>query len=70
VFTADRATVVTGQGATIEVGFQVPLMEGPPREYRLVIQGDAMRDAVSGDKVSTERRSDLNIPPAHGRSPL
>ena len=68
VFRAHLATVATarGSGAT-EVGFQVPLIEGPPRDFRLVLQGDGMRVADSGERVSTERRSDLDIPRAFGR---
>ena len=68
VFRAHLATVATarGSGAT-EVGFQVPLMEGPPRDFRLVLQGDGMRVADSGERVSTERRSNLDIPLAFGR---
>jgi hypothetical protein len=68
VFRAHLATVATAQdsGAT-EVGFQVPLMSGPPRDFKLVVQDDSLRVAASGERVSTERRSTLDIPPAHGR---
>jgi hypothetical protein len=67
VFRADLATVATAQGAATEVGFRVPLMSGPPRDFRLVLHDDGMRVAASGERVSTERRRDLDIPPAHGR---
>ena len=67
-FSAHLATVATDKdsGAT-EVGFQVPVMEGPPRELRLVLHDDDMRVVATGERVSTERRRDLDIPPAHGR---
>lgn len=68
VFRAHLATVATarGSGAT-EVGFQVPLMEGPPRDFRLVLHDAVMRVEPLGEQVSTERRSTLDIPSASGR---
>jgi hypothetical protein len=68
VFRAHLATVATARGSrATEVGFRVPMMSGPPREFRLVLDDDGMRVAASGERVSTERRSDLDIPPAYGR---
>jgi hypothetical protein len=65
VFRAHLATVATGRDSgTTEVGFQVPVMEGPPRDFRLVLHDDSMRVVPSGERVSTERRRDLDIPPA------
>ena len=68
LFRADRATVATARdsGAT-EVGFQVPVMQGPPREFRLVLHDAVMRVGPSGEQVSTERRGTLDIPLAFGR---
>jgi hypothetical protein len=68
VFPAHLATVATARdsGAT-EVGFQVPMIEGPPREFRLVLHDDGMRVVATGERVSTERRRNLDIPPAYGR---
>jgi hypothetical protein len=42
-------------------------MAGPPRDYALVIDGGELRNVASGERVSTERRSDLNISPPHGQ---
>ena len=68
VFRAQLATVAPARDSgPIEVGFQVPVMEGPPRDFRLVLYEDGMRIVASGERVSTERRRDLDIPPAHGR---
>ena len=68
VFRAHLATVATARGSlATEVGFQVPLMEGPPRDFRLVLHDAVMRVADSGERVSTERRSALDIPFAFGR---
>jgi hypothetical protein len=68
VFRAHLATVATARDSGVtEVGFQVPVMEGPPRDFRLVLDHGGMRVAASGERVSTERRRDLDIPPAHGR---
>jgi hypothetical protein len=50
-----------------EVAFQVPVMEGPPREFRLVLHDGGMRVVATGERVSTERRRNLDIPPPHGR---
>jgi hypothetical protein len=68
VFRAHLATVTTAtdSGAT-EVGFQVPVMEGPPREFKLVLHDASMRVVASGERVSTERRSAIDIPFAFGR---
>ena len=67
VFAADRAKVTARNGAATQVEFRVPLMTGPARDYTLVIDGGGLRDAASGEKVPTERRNDLSIPPAHGQ---
>ena len=67
VFAADLAKVTARNGAATQVEFRVPLMAGPPRDYTLVIEGDGLRDAASGERVPTERRNDLNIPPAHSQ---
>jgi hypothetical protein len=68
VFRAHLATVgkPSASGA-IDVGFQVPLMVGPPRDVRLVLHDNGMREVASGTQVSTERRSNLDIPPAYDR---
>jgi hypothetical protein len=67
IFRAQHATVAVpiGSGA-VEVHFRLQLMSGP-RDVELLIQDGGMRVAVSGVVVSTERRSDLDIPPAYGR---
>jgi hypothetical protein len=67
VFRAQPATVAVpiGSGA-IEVHFQLQLMSGP-RDVELLIQDGGTRVTASGVAVSTERRSDLDIPPAYGR---
>jgi len=50
----------------IEVNFTLQLMSGP-RDVTLVLQNSEMRVAASGVRVATQRRADLEIPPAYGR---
>jgi len=68
VFHAHFATVgKPASSGAIDVGFQVALIVGPPRNVRLVLHDDGMREMASGTRVSTERRSNLEIPFACGR---
>jgi hypothetical protein len=67
VFHAERATVTApANSRNIDVRFQLQLMSGP-RDVRLLLQDGTMQVTTSGVGVSTERRGDLDIPPAYGR---
>jgi len=60
------ATVAPGGSGDIEVRFQLQLMSGV-RDVTLLLHDGGVRDTTSGARVSTERRRDLDIPPAYGR---
>jgi hypothetical protein len=67
VFRAQHATVaVPIASGAVEVHFRLQLMSGP-RDVELLMQDGGMRVAASGVAVPTERRGDLDIPPAYGR---
>src|SRR3954447_8115241 len=67
VFAAERASVrASMDSGPIEVNFTLQLMSGP-RDLKLVLQNSEMRVTASGVRVATERRTDLEIPPAYGR---
>jgi hypothetical protein len=67
VFRAQPATVAASRSSgDIEVRFQLSLMSGQ-RDVALRLQEGSMRVTASGARVSTERRDDLDIPPAYGR---
>jgi hypothetical protein len=67
VFRAQLATVAAPtRSGVIAVRFQLQLMSGP-RDVRLVLQDGGLRVTASDARVSTERRDDLDIPPAYGR---
>ena len=67
VFTAERASVrASRQPGSTDVSFTLQLMSGP-RDVELVLQNSEMRVTGSGVRVATQRRADLEIPPAHGR---
>jgi hypothetical protein len=67
VFAAERASVrASMDSGPIEVNFTLQLMSGP-RDVTLVLQNSEMRVAASGVRVATQRRADLEIPPAYGR---
>ena len=64
VFRGHLATVETPRGSdATEVGFQLQLMSGPPRDVRLVLHDGVVRDVASDVRVSTERRRNLDSPP-------
>jgi hypothetical protein len=67
VFAAACAAVkVSADSSTADVSFTLPLISGS-REVRLRLQDSAMRVIASGVQVATQRRADLEIPPAYGR---
>jgi hypothetical protein len=51
---------------SISASFTLQLHEGT-RDVNLALQGAEMRIADSGLRVLTQRRADLEIPPAYGR---
>ena len=67
VFKAERAVVTKSDGA-VHAGFRLPLHGIPPQidhvDVQLVIDGDRMRSAASGESVPLVYRHDLDIPPA------
>lgn len=66
IFRAHHATVASiGGSADVEARFRMQLMSGS-RDVTLLLRHGAMRVASSGERVSTERRDDLDIPPAFG----
>jgi hypothetical protein len=65
VFRAGLATVAADRSSgAIDVRFQLQLMAGS-RDVRLLLQDGEVRVTGSGARVSTERRGDLDIPPAY-----
>jgi hypothetical protein len=68
ILRAERAEVMARTGSSdVDVRFRLQLMIVGPRDIDLVIQDGGMRDATSGARVQTERRGNLDIPPAYGR---
>jgi hypothetical protein len=66
VFRAPATVAAPGGSGDIEVRFQLQLMSGV-RDVRLLVHDGGVRETASGALVSTERRRDLDIPPAYGR---
>ena len=67
VFRGQDATVAARAGSRdVDIRFQLQLMSGT-RDVRLLLQDGAVLVTASGAKVRTERRRDLEIPPAYGR---
>src|SRR3954453_1982652 len=65
VFSADRAKVAKTSRAPnvqFDVQFEVQLMERDPLQVRLTVEDDGMRREASGERVSVERRRDLDMP--------
>ena len=46
----------------MDLRFRLQMHFGPPRDIALVLENGAMREATSGERVPTGRRSDLRIP--------
>ena len=68
MFRADRAQVRTSANSTsISASFTLQLHVGGTRDINLVLQDSEMRITESGVRVPTQRRADLDIPPAYGR---
>lgn len=67
VFRAQLATVAANRGSdAIDVRFTLPLMSGS-RDVRLLLNDGGLSVTGSGARVPTQRRDDLNIPPAYER---
>jgi len=66
VFRADRAEVKTTNSNSISASFTLQLHVGT-RDINLALQDSEMRVADTGVRVPTERRANLDIPPAFGR---
>lgn len=67
VFRADRAEVKTSRGSnSISASFTLQLHSGT-RDINLALQDSEMRVTASAVRVPTERRANLDIPPAFGR---
>lgn len=67
VFRADRARVrVATNSSSISASFTLQLHVGT-RDVNLALQDSEMRITNSGMRVPTQRRADLDIPPAYGR---
>jgi hypothetical protein len=65
VFRADRAQVRTSNSGSISASFTLQLHLGA-RVVNLVLRDSEMRITDSGMRVPTQRRADLDIPPAYG----
>lgn len=61
VFPADRATVTEASGVIFSQ-FEVPLKNGGALEIKLRIDDEGMQREPSGERVSIERRRDLDVP--------
>lgn len=61
VFPANRGIVAKVSGA-IDLQFEVQLMTGDPLQVKLTIDDAGMRREPSGERVSIERRRDLDVP--------
>ena len=67
VFRADRARVTRSKNSSsISASFTLQLQVGS-RDVHLALQDSEMRITDSGVRVATQRRADLEIPPAPGR---
>jgi hypothetical protein len=67
VFRADRAQVsASADMRSISARFTLPLQSGN-RDVTLALQDSGMLVTDSGVRVPTERRANLEIPPAYGR---
>ena len=67
VFRADRAHVSRSTNSSaISASFTLQLQVGS-RDVNLALQDSEMRITDSGVRVPTQRRADLEIPPAYGR---
>jgi len=67
VFRADRAQVrISTNSSSISASFTLQLHVGT-RDVNLALQDSEMRITASGMRVPTQRRADLEIPPAYGR---
>ena len=66
VMRAHYPRVTTAVSGTVELTFQMALMSGP-RDTRLVLQDGALSEPSSGQRVSTARRDNLDVPFAYGR---
>ena len=62
VFPADFAKVTRSSSGAIDVSFEIQLKTGPPRQVRLEVHEDHMRELPSGRRVSAERRATLDLP--------
>lgn len=68
VFRGDLASVKPSTDSrTIDAGFTMQLIGSGSRDVRFVLQDASLRVRGSDVQVATERRSDLDIPPAYGR---
>ena len=61
VFPADSAKVTRSSSGAIDVSFEIQLKTGPPRQVRLEVHEDHMRELPSGRRVSAERRATLDL---------
>jgi hypothetical protein len=67
VFRADRAEVrASADTRSVSARFTLPLQSGN-HDVTLALQDSEMLVTDSGVRVPTERRADLEIPPAYGR---
>jgi hypothetical protein len=66
VFRAEHG-VVSRSAGSVYARFTLPLVDGRSLDVKLALQDSEMRIADSQIRVSTQRRSDLDIPFAYGR---
>ena len=61
-FRRENGTVEVTPAGAIDVRFQLQMMVSAPRDVALVVQDGAMQVTKSGQRVPTERRSNLEVP--------
>lgn len=62
VFPGDAAKVARSSPGALEVSFEIQMQRGTPRQFRLEVREDSMRELSAGRSVSTERRPTLDLP--------
>ena len=66
-FRGENGSVVATPSGAVDVHFQLQMMVSGPREVALVFQDGAMQVAGSGQRVPTERHTDIGVPEQAGQ---
>lgn len=62
VFPGDAAKVARASSDAFDVSFEIQMQTGKPRQFRLEVREDSMRELPSGRSVSAVRRATLDVP--------